>query len=126
MHMGNLPPLKEAFENKNKLIFAGNLDKWTHGGHTKMKPGGKVELPMTINGITLSLVFHIKSIEHKKIWEMRREDYAGNLLSDMTFHIYDPADKKGRETELTVLELDTENYPVQITIPYNPEPSRLI
>ncbi len=126
MNMGDMPSLKKAFENKHKIICAGNLDKWTHGGHTKLKPGGKIDLPLTINGTTLSLVFHIKSIETKKAGEMDARDFEGNVQSDKTYMIFDPSDAKGFDSDMMIIELDTVNEPVRLTAPYKPTPTYLM
>lgn len=102
--------LREMFHGKSRLFVAGNMEKFTIAGRTNLKPGGIFPFPVMVDGAQLDVLFNIRSVEVKKVSDMRDADYEQGILPGKTHIMAHSADLTSDQPEVIVLEVDTDHY----------------
>lgn len=81
--MENLKPFnpRDLFKDANRIIINGGFEPWTLGGKTKLKAGGKIDIPVSVYGVEIPLIgiFDIARVETVKVKDLKPEHTVGNI-----------------------------------------------
>lgn len=72
---------KDLFKGLDRVIIKGGIEPWTMRGKTKLKAGGKIDVPISIFGLEVPLVaiFDIARVDMVKLKDLSAEHKTGNM-----------------------------------------------